>query len=404
MAECEITTNSTSFMVICRRLQVLSLRVFAYCAPFLLLVACVSSPRNMDDQTSQAQRLISQALSADAGAGIAAAVVRDGRLIWSGASGYSDLENLTRMAPDTPTRIGSVSKPITALLLLKFAEQNAVDLDIDIQDLVDVELENWNGAALSHLATHTSGVRHYDFSNFEEANNLYYKETLADSVAQILSEEPLFAPGERFEYSSHGYNIIGAMLERLSEQSFQTLMSDVLTTPMTLKHTGVDHPLEIIPGRSRQYTVTAANPVFSWMEDGALINTFYRDSSDYYPSGGLLSSANDLARFTSMVFETDFLSDGARSHILQAARLHNGEAAGFADDHLYSFGWEIRQDENGRVIFFGHNGETNGAYAVIRYFPKEKLAIAGVANYNVMGREPAFFEVISADLRTIFAD
>lgn len=146
-----------------------------------------------------------------------------------------------------------------------------------------------------------------------------------------------------------------------------------------------------------------ANPVFSRMADGALINTFYRDGSDYYPSGGMLSSAVDLARFTSAVFETPFLAASSRARITEPAVLTNGALAGFSANHLYSFGWEIRRDVNAHTISYGHNGETNGAYAVIRYFPDENLAIAGIANYNVMGRKAAFFDAIASDLRDIFA-
>ena len=377
------------------------------CAPLLALAACALSPQHAapagDIAGAAADSLLAQTLSADGGAGIAAAVMKDGQLIWSGAVGLADIENDHALTPDAVMRIGSVSKPIAAVLTLKYAEQAGIDLDADINALAPFDATMLSGVSLSHLAAHTSGVRHFDFSNFEEANNLYYKATLAEAVAPILADGPLFEPGARFEYSSHGYNIIGAVLEELSGRSFQALVDDYLAAPLSLDQTGIDHPFDIIPGRSRQYTVTMANPMFAWMKDGALINTFYRDSSDYYPSGGMLSSAVDLARFTSAVFETDFLNASSRARITEPAVLANGAPAGFSASHLYSFGWEIRRDEEGRTSSYGHTGATNGAYAVIRYFPDENLAIAGIANYNVMGREPAFFEAISSDLRDIFA-
>lgn len=372
-------------------------------APLLVMAACATPPRQTETAAAAADLLLASTLAADNGAGIAAAVIRDGRLVWSSGAGHSDVENDRAMTANSVTRVGSVSKPITAVLMLKYAEEMRVDLDEYIRILTDINVGRLNDVSLRNLATHTSGVRHFDFSNFEEANNLYYKESLAAAVAPVLAEEPLFAPGDRFEYSSHGYNLIGAVLEHMSGRSFQALVDEALSAPLGLDNTKIDHPFNIVPGRSRHYTVTVANPAFPWMEDGALINTFYRDSSDYYPSGGMLSSAVDLARFTAAVFGTNFLNASSRAQITEPASLSDGAPAGFSSRHLYSVGWEIRRDENGRTISYGHNGETNGAYAVIRYFPEENLAIAGIANYNVMGREPAFFDAIAKGLHDIFA-
>lgn len=230
-----------------------------FCALLPALAACVSSPRNADrvGAGEAADRLLAQTLSADGGAGIAAAVIKDGQLVWSGAVGRADIENDRALTPNAVMRIGSVSKPVAAVLTLKYAEQMGINLDTDIGALTALGAAELKGASLSHLATHTSGVRHFDFSNFEEANNLYYKATLTDAVAPVLAEEPLFEPGSRFEYSSHGYNIIGAVLEQISGRSFQALVDDFVTTPLLL-----DKPASII--HSTSSPAEAANTRSRW--------------------------------------------------------------------------------------------------------------------------------------------
>ena len=68
----------------------------------------------------------------------------------------------------------------------------------------------------------------------------------------------------------------------------------------------------------------------------------------------------------------------------------------------YSFGWQVFRDDSGEVKYFEHGGETNGAYAFVRYFPGRKMAVAGVMNANFATGEPYFFKAISDDLPLIF--
>lgn len=379
------------------------LKIFLLSVLCGVIAGCATTRENEGAGAKKAQHILAETLERDGGSGIAAAIVKDGRVIWSGAAGFADLENKRLLTPDTPMRIGSVSKPLTATLLLRYAADNGIVLDTELKSLTGEGLGIPDRLTLTHLATHTSGVRHYDFANFEEANNLYYKASLSEAVTPILSEQLLFAPGEKFVYSSHGYNVIGAALEEMSGRSFAALLEAFIVQPLALESTSVDHPFNLIAGRSGQYTVTVSNPAFPWMEDGATINTFYRDGSDYYPSGGILSSAVDLAQFTAAVFDTAFLDDDGQLRTREPVLLASGMQSGFSENHLYSFGWEIRLDESGHITSYGHNGETNGAYAVIRYFPEYGVSVAGVANYNLMGREPAFFEAIGDDLWKAFA-
>lgn len=374
------------------------------------LAGCVSGAADTalaDDRSRQADQLLQSILEADTGPGVMAAVVKNGELVWSGGAGIADMENGSAMTPDKRLRIGSVSKSLTAVLALAMAQAGAFDIDADISQYV-AEFSA-PGATITprQLGAHTSGVRHFDFANYSEANNMVYRQSLAETVDNFAGDPLLFVPGDAFHYSSHGYNLLGAALERAGEESFTALFEDYVAKKIGLRNTLTDHPFDIIENRSGFYTVTMANPVFTWMEDGAVINTIFRDSSDYYPSGGMLANASDLASFTYDVFESDLLSAEMKSLITNPAKLNNGAPVAFEGEGgtiYYSFGWELRQNSNGEITSYGHNGETNGAYALIRYFPEDDMAIAGIANYNILGREPYFFKAISEELPALFRD
>jgi CubicO group peptidase (beta-lactamase class C family) len=150
----------------------------------------------------------------------------------------------------------------------------------------------------------------------------------------------------------------------------------------------IDHPLELIERRTRFYTR---------FPDGVLRNTIWRDSSDYYPSGGVLSSAQDLVRFASAMFGGDYLNASSLQRLTTEQRNAAGEGVG------YTFGWQIGHDTQGR-LFYEHGGETNGAYATLRYYPAERLAIAGIVNANWMGGRASFFDAIRNDLPALYLD
>ena len=190
-----------------------------------------------------------------------------------------------------------------------------------------------------------------------------------------------------------------------TQTTFSKALSDKVTVPLDLRSTFTDSSIDVINDRGRFYTIGNPNPVFTWMKRDQIINTFFRDSSDYYPSGGLLSNAEDLAKFADRVFNSGFLSEKSKEIVKTPAKTSDGRQAeygGSGERIVYSFGWEVRYKEDGSVRSYGHNGETNGAYALVRYFPKERISVGAIVNYNMVADEPAFFKLAGERLPEVF--
>ncbi|HYD89530.1 MAG TPA: serine hydrolase domain-containing protein [Vitreimonas sp.] len=357
----------------------------------LTLGACAGSPDEpATSAASPADVLLQTVLERDGGPGVMAAVMRDGELVWSGAAGYADLEARVPLTTDTRMRIGSVSKTFTAVLALRLAERGALDLDGDIRTHVPELRAPERGAITPALiAAHLSGIRQYNFQNYLEANNVMF---LAAGPSEALSRyvgDPLLSqPGEAHHYTSLGFNILGVAEERATGASYGELLAREITGPLGLSNTMIDHPLEIIERRTRFYTR---------FPDGVVRNTIWRDSSDYYPSGGVLSSAEDLVRFASAVFAGEYLNAASLQRLTTEQRNAAGEGVG------YTFGWQVSRDAQGR-LFYEHGGETNGAYATVRYYPEQRLAISGIVNANWMGGRAYFFEAVRNELPALYLD
>ncbi len=361
----------------------------ARCATLALGLALLPAAScAQDDRSARAGAILDHILEVDGGPGVMAAVMQDGELLWSGAVGLADMEAGVSLTPHTRMRIGSLSKPFTAALVLRLVELGRMDVDMDVRGLVPELTTPVSGTITPRLiAAHLSGIRHYNFEDYLEANNVFFHGALEDAVVPQAGFDLISAPGEEHHYTSIGYNVLGLAAERAAEQEFGHALLTYVAQPLGLGDTMIDHPLEIIPNRTRFYTR---------FPDGVTRNTIWRDSSDFYPSGGLLSSAEDLVTLASAVFGGDWLSDASMDLVQVEARTIAAEGVG------YTFGWQVHYSEDGSVDWYGHGGETNGAYAIVRYYPADHLAVAAITNANHAAGEPAFFDAITGDLAGVF--
>ncbi len=369
----------------------------------MLALAAAPAASLAQNRCGAAQALLDQAIAADGGPGATAAVVIDGKLVWSGAAGLADVEAGLPMRTDHRMRVGSVSKPITAVAALRLADQGRLDLDAPVRTYVPAFPAKHPVITARQLGSHLSGIRQYDFKNLGEANNTRYLPSLALGFGQWSGDELLSQPGSRFHYSSFGYNLLGAAVEAAAGAPYPQAVQELVARPLALDDTMANDALRIIVRRTGFYTVAARNPMIPWAADGQVVNTLYRDDSDLYPSGGMLSSAPDLARFAYAAFATDFLSSKSRDLLTTPARLADGSEASLdqAGRRPYAFGWYIERDPAGAPGGYAHNGETNGGYALVRYYPARRMAVAATANYNRMAAAPRILQLGGA-LRDVF--
>lgn len=348
--------------------------------------ACDRKPVALAPQAAQASRLLRVALREDSGSAITAAVFVDGRLVWSDAAGEAK-----RGAPITPAaqaRIASLSKLFTAAAAVKLAEQGRLDVDAPVATYVP-EFKGGREFTVRQLASHMSGVRQYDFSDMSEGNNTRRYESLDEALA-VFNGDPLkFRAGEQTHYTSLGYNLLGVVVERASGLKYEAAVQALVAQPIGLKDVALDDARRTVPCRPDFATVWAGR-----MRTG----TPWRDSSDYYPSGGLLSTAEDLARFADATFNGPYLSEESRRLVTTPVKRNDGA------EGPYAFGWEVRRTPDGAVLWYGGGGNTNGSYATLRYYPAQRVAIASVATYNfaLTKQTPAYFRFARQELPALF--
>lgn len=326
-----------------------------------ILLQLVSFSAHPSDLIGDAERLVRQ-FAHDSGApGLSVSVGSHGKLLWSEGFGYADLEQKVPVRPAlTKFRVGSEAKPMTALALVTLVEQGRIDLDAEVQRYVPTFPRKQYPITIRQIAGHLAGIRHYVGN--EAYSRVHYASVL-DSLA-IFEDDPLIqVPGEKWSYSSYGYNLLSAAIEQAAGKSFLDYMADTVFVPLGMTQTVPDRLAEIVPNRGRYY----------FRRDGKLYNEPEVDNSYKWASGGILSTTDDLVRFGLAHMDPARVSPASLRLLWTEQKTISGEGTG------YGIGWRIVVDSEGNK-WIGHGGGSIGGTTQLWLFPEHGLVIAMASN------------------------
>jgi CubicO group peptidase (beta-lactamase class C family) len=178
----------------------------------------------------------------------------------------------------------------------------------------------------------------------------------------IFARDPLVAsPGTQFSYSSYGFNLLGAAVEQAAGKPFGSAVSELVLRPLGMASTGLDGTR--VRGRARLYEVTQRRRA---------VTAPAVDLSNRYPSGGFISTAEDLARLGTGVTDPAFLDAGAQSLLFTSQRTSGGEQT------RYGFGFELGESPFGPVA--GHTGNVVGGTSFLFVHPGTRVVVAMTTN------------------------
>lgn len=344
------------------RTRVGALRGASIAALILIAAAGVAT----QERQRSAAAILAETRPALGAPGTSAALVEGDRIVWSGGDGLADVENEVPARGNTVYRIASISKPMAATAVMQLVERGFVKLDDPIRQYVPgFPPKGDQTVTIRHILTHTSGIRHYKPGEMEN------KETF-DSVAgalAIFKDDPLlFTPGAKYSYSSYAYNLIAGVVEQASGLNYEAYLREKVWGPAGMTSTFLEHPQEMVPHRARQYV--KAGP--------RVRNAPYADLSIKWAGGGVISTAEDLARFHIALDEGRLLKPETLARMYTPARLNDGSETG------YGLGWFINKDAQGRRWVAHSGGATGGSTYLLRY-PEGKLAVAILCNVENAG-------------------
>lgn len=307
---------------------------------------------------ARARPLVSRLKAAFGAPGLQVAVAVDGKVVWSRVCGFADRVTRTPTRATTLFRIGSVSKVFTAAALARLVQAGDVDLDAEVQEYVPSFPRKGTPITIAQLASHQSGIRHY--RGAEALSTVHYNSVL-DSLRVFADDALLFRPGRTYFYSSYGFNLLGAALEGASDAGYLDVLREQLLSPAGLSRTRTD--LAGLKGRAAFYEVR---------EDRSARRAPRVDLSNRYPSGGLISTAEEIARLGSELGDPGFLGLPTQATFFTERRPANGTRTS------YGLGFDVAETPLGK--FVGHTGNVVGGTAFLLAHPRSRVAIAMTTN------------------------
>jgi serine beta-lactamase-like protein LACTB len=331
----------------------------------LLCLVLPAPARAVEGPVERARERIRALMVRESIPGLTVAVAVDGRLAWSEAFGYASLEHHVPATPSTKFRVASVSKALSSAAVGLLLEAGKLDLDAPVQTYVPTFPQKAHPLTTRQLAAHLSGIPQYGRADI--INRTHYA-SVTDSLRKFQDRPLLFAPGERFEYSSFAWNLIGAVIEGAAGKPFLEYMATAVFQPLGMRHTVPDDHDRIVPERTAFYQVSPG---------GDVANAPWVDNSDLSAAGRFLSTSEDLVRFGHAVVNGAFLRPETLRILLTPAATNDGKRT------RYGLGWEVLELDGRRVV--GHRGSHVGTRARLVVVPEKKLAVAALVNCNSGG-------------------
>ncbi|MBS1791969.1 MAG: beta-lactamase family protein [Acidobacteria bacterium] len=342
-------------------------RRLASALPLLIVFSTIALAQQIDVHRNipLIEKMIAEEMEKNSVPGLSVAIALNGKVVYEKGFGFADLEQKVPFTPQTVSRIGSISKTFTALSVMQLVEQGKIKLDDEVQTYVPTFPRKSAPITIRQLLGHQGGIRHYKGN--EMLSNVHYDDV--ESALAIFKDDPLVnEPGEKYSYSTYGFNLLSRVVEVTSGETFLDYLNKHIISPLGLKQTYPDRPPNLIPLRARNYTKTRSGP----LENAPAV-----DQSNKWGGGGLLSTVEDLIKYAASYDGNTLAKPETIKLMFTAQNTRDGKPT------AYGFGWALANDQGKRRV--EHSGGSIGATAILTKYPEQGLIIAALVNCDHYG-------------------
>jgi CubicO group peptidase (beta-lactamase class C family) len=292
-------------------------------------------------------------------------IAREGKVLVSKGYGMANFELDAPNTPQTKFRLGSITKPFTAMAIMILQERGK----LSVQDSICKYLADcpaaWQQITIHHLLSHTSGLAKHDKAG-DYLKTAMMPMTVMQLIDSFKNKPADFKPGEKFDYNNNGYILLGYVIEKVSGQSYEVFLKENIFAPLGMMDTGYDSHDPIIKNRAAGYVRDSERI------GGNLYNAAYTDISQQLSAGGLYSTTGDLLRLDQALYDGKILSRKSLDAMFTIAIGTYGPAPN------YGYGWFVNKQFNHRAL--SHPGGVPGFTSILTRFPQDKVLIVLLGN------------------------
>lgn len=279
-------------------------------------------------------------------------ISRSGEVVYQKKQGYSDLIKLIPLEENSRFVIGSISKQMTAAMVLQEYEKGKLQLHDPIKTYLPELSQEWADSVTIHdLLCHTHGIVGYN-------------------------KPSLFPAGEKFAYSQIGYQILSEIVERLNNDNFNNLSLQFFRS-LGMYQTS-------FPDTDSVYLVKG----YYEEENGNIKEE--NNKTEYVPAGGFISTAGDLLIWNNNLYGGNILKEETLSRMFtkQPNAIRSHPIFGETD-----YGYGITVDTTDNIVQLGQTGYAPGFVSMDFYFPESRIGVIILENiaYDVDDIKKTFF-------------
>lgn len=290
--------------------------------------------------------------------GLSIAVRKDGNTIYAEGFGYANVEANIKMDTNIHLRTASVAKVITATALGILASEGKLDFDAPIKKYVPYIPKAYADLTTRQLAGHTAGLEH-------RPKGQKFKKKQYDNIREtvLLMKAPLlFEANTDYKYSTHAYNLLGAVIEGASGTAYFDYMNNVVFKPLGMTDTSAENIKSLTKKDAQLYFV----------KNGTLHKDKITNGSYKVPGAGFRSTPSDLVKMMD-AYANGMISKSVTAEMFKSNQLKNGTKT-----HV-GIAWRSSIDPFDDVVI-EHAGSWLGARTVLVHYPKHNVNISIMIN------------------------
>ncbi len=310
--------------------------------------------------------------------GVSAAILFADGSIWRGTAGLADVAARRKVTPDTAFSVASVSKTFTAALILALVADGRLQLDASARTYLPT-LPIDRAVTIRQLLDHTSGLRDFYFGAGVDKALLSKPGRVWDPARSLKYLGKAYArPGTEWHYSNTNYLILGMVAERVGGAPLAAQLQERFFGPLGLDHTIYQSSMQPRGPLARGYRFLGTNPKLPAIDlsDGTSVVPFTSVVTAAGGAGSIATTADDLVHWAHALYGGDAIPPAMRASMVADSL----RTARYQPRIPYGLGVQTTPVDGHPAL--GHSGRFLGARAVVRWLPREHIAIAVLTNQS----------------------
>lgn len=343
-----------------------SLRALPFMAALLMVLTGMVGPAGAQVRPAELKQLV-DSYAANRGFNGVVLVAQHGRVLYRAAYGLANREWQVPNTPEAVFRIGSLSKPVTAILVLQLVQENKLRLDGTLGEYLPALYGDTPAAAVTvaQLLNHTSGIADVPGSFDDPWWQTQARQSFTpQGFAQAWIPGKLqSAPGTVWRYNNSGYFLLGLLIEKVTGASYEANLRSRILDKAGMRHSGLYHASQVIPRLAEGYQT---------LPDLSLARPMPIDPTVSFSAAGLYATVDDLFRLDRALDGDTLLTERWRQAMWTGYRLD------------YGYGWGVEQwhsPSGGAYKVVSHTGSVPGYQSFWLRSEQDQSTVVILDNY-----------------------